>query len=118
MAPYEKLQQIPECKCSAVGHMPGENSDKALESYKPEAEKTLSLIQELYNVEKHCRDQNLNYEQRRKIRQDQSKVILQKIKSYLEIHSKYPSSILPWVKLDIYIKKDGGSWAIISTMEK
>ncbi len=95
--PYEKLQQIPGMQMFSCWAHARRKFDKALESYKPEAEKTLSLIQELYNVEKHCRDQNLNYEQRRKIRQDQSKVILQKIKSYLDnlsIQNILPASSL------------------------
>ena len=53
----------------------------------------LKQIQILYEIEQYCRDQKLNIDERKKIRQEKSKVQLEKIKEFLDQQSM--SNILP-----------------------
>lgn len=74
----------------------------------------LSAIQKLYNIEQKCRDQQLDPDQRKEIRQSQSLPILNGLKSYLDtqapkqidgtpIHKAIGYTLNRWSKLVAYV---------------
>jgi len=89
--------------------------DKALNSDKKRAEKVLSEIQLLYQIERISKEQNNNVSQRKQRRQDQAKPILERIKANLDEQALVvtPSSLMGkaigytlrrWKKLTAYIE--------------
>ena len=112
---YEQLKDKPEIELFNCWAHARRYFDQAKENDPQRATYMLKQIQILYEVEQYCRDQDYNIEQRKQIRQDKSKVQLEKIKEYLDTQSM--SNILPqspigkaiaytltrWIKLQKYI---------------
>ena len=90
---YEQLKDNPEMELFNCWAHARRYFDQARENDPQRTTYMLTQIQILYEVEQYCRDQNLNSEQRKQIRQEKSKVQLEKIKEYLDNQSM--SNILP-----------------------
>lgn len=58
--------------------------DKALSNDKERSEYVLKKIQQLYRIERQCKEKDCTAEQRKAIRQKESKPILKKLKNYME----------------------------------
>jgi len=88
--------------------------EKALNNDKERAQKVLWIIQELYTIERKCREENNSAAQRKQIRQDEAKPILKELKQYLDQQAPLvtPSSLIGkaiaytlkrWKKLSAYV---------------
>jgi len=95
--------------------------DKSLANDKDRSEYVLRKIQKLYFIENQCRENNSTIEQRKSIRQEMAKPILEELKSYMENEAltATPSSsfgkalgytLKRWKKLIRYV--DNGSLEI------
>jgi transposase len=84
---YEKLSailpQITHLCCWAHARR---EFEKALTADKEKAGTILTLIQQLYSLERRCREEELTYEQRLQARQEHAVPVLEKIKTLLEHH--------------------------------
>jgi transposase len=87
--------------------------EKALNNDRSRAEYALIEMQKLYAIERECREAGINYEDRKKQRQDKAVVILQSLKTWmLKEYSKVtPESLIGkaihyslsrWEKLSVY----------------
>lgn len=74
----------------------------------------LSMIQQLYHVEHKCRDEGYTEDQRKELRQTESKPVLEKLKEYLDAqfltqisgsptHKAIGYTLGRWIKLKAYI---------------
>jgi hypothetical protein len=88
--------------------------EKALANDRERAQKVMRDIQLLYEIERECREQNKNAEQRQQIRQQEAKPILEAMKAYLDEQALVvtPSSLIGkaiaytlkrWKKLTAYL---------------
>ncbi|MFZ1515090.1 MAG: IS66 family transposase [Saprospiraceae bacterium] len=90
---YEQLEGSPEIELFNCWAHARRYFDQAKENDPKIATYMLKQIQILYEIEQYCRDQKLNIDERKKIRQEKSKVQLEKIKEFLDQQSM--SNILP-----------------------
>ena len=88
--------------------------EKALANDRERAQKVMEDIQSLYRIERECREQNKDAGQRKQIRQQKAKPILEALKAYLDVQALVvtPSSPLGkamaytlkrWKKLTAYV---------------
>ncbi|MDJ1473851.1 IS66 family transposase, partial [Xanthocytophaga flava] len=93
-AVYEKYaasKQITHLACWAHARR---EFEKALDNDRPRAEKALLLIQQLYAVERKCREQKLSTEQIKQVRLEQSLPVLNELGQWIfeQIQSTLPKS--------------------------
>ena len=58
--------------------------DEALKNDKTKAEHVLGLMQQLYQIERQAREENLDYDQRKALRQDKAAPVLQELHAWLK----------------------------------
>ncbi len=113
---YEQLQSNPQIKLISCWAHARRYFEQAKDQDKARAEQILKYIQELYDIEKHCRENNYNNEQRQKWRHDHSVTILNTIKEYLDknvdyilpdmaIGKAFSYAIKRWDKLSDYVNQ-------------
>lgn len=81
---YETLQNTPGLTIINCWAHARRYFEQALKSDPTESHTILKLIQQLYAIERHCKENKTTHDQRQKIRQEQSKEILEKIKTNLD----------------------------------
>jgi len=99
-AVYDIFEHEPEIVLLACMAHARRKFEHALNSDYKKASEFLSMLQELYKIESIARDQNINAEQRKEIRQEKSVPILEQMKSWLQ--EKAPT-ILPKSAIGIAI---------------
>ena len=88
--------------------------EQSLDNDKKRSEQALILIQELYKIERQAKEENLTFEQRKELRLEKAKPILEKFKIWLDTNRKYvlPKSSIGkaidytlnlWLKLNDYL---------------
>lgn len=81
---YEQLEQDSKITLISCWAHARRYFEQSLDSDQVRSEFVLNKIQELYNIERHCRDNNYNIDQRHKWRQEYAVSILNSIKEYLD----------------------------------
>lgn len=112
---YEKLAALPGMTLFGCWAHARRKFEQASKNGQKEADPVLREIQELYQIERQCRESQMDQDQRMQIRKEKSVDILNRIKSNLEVLSMkniLPSSTLGeaigytlkrWKQLGLYI---------------
>lgn len=101
---FEKNKQVELLSCMAHARR---YFEKALQNDKEKASHAMSLIQELYKIERQAKEQQISFEERKKLRQDKALSILNALKSWAI--KTYPE-VLPKSSigkaLEYYLKRE------------
>ncbi len=81
---YESFEHKPNLTLLACMAHARRKFDEALKNDKIRAEHVLGLIQQLYKIERQAREEEMNYDQRKTLRQEKSAPILQELHTWLK----------------------------------
>jgi transposase len=81
---YEAFEKQPGITLLACMAHARRKFDEALKNDKDRAEHVLELIQQLYMIERQAREEQLEYEQRKALRQEKSALVLQELHAWLK----------------------------------
>lgn len=81
---YESFEKKPDITLLACMAHARRKFDEALKNDKARAEHVLGLMQQLYKIERQAREEQLDYDQRKALRQEQSAPVLQELHAWLK----------------------------------